>query len=171
MPKFQLPDATFIGISIRDGKENAGGTYAVVKLTCRITAAMRKSMDWGSDDAQWPPNGETGGNLAGELNATGLSLASKQKNLDGNIPDEVDAEINRVDDFKWKQVEEGKSKVCFLSMSARTNDPDSVAKLAAFKFAIQSGNVKGSISYNKPGEGTLVDMTPHAEDGQASLPN
>ena len=183
--KMSLNSVSINKIVSQNAKKNTGGAVCKIILTAAMTRATRKALGIGTDggDDSWPPAGEKSGKLAAKFDATLLSLKvdSKQQSLPGTeSPEGVDINVSLVDGFSWcfeDPRDEDNVNVVF-SFAARTTIVDSVIAITNF-FYSKSGReaLKGHLSYNKPGEGTAVDMTPEdprqrkiGEDDEAGEP-
>lgn len=171
--KLKLANVSVGKVEAQGSKANTGGAFAKMHITVSANKTIRRALGIGDAEADesWPPNGEKSGKLRGTLDATTLIITAKQGNLVQKL-DEVDLNISLVNDFSW-QLEDPKdeeSKNALISFWARTSDLESAMKMVEYKFSIGSGSSTGSLTYNKPGTGTPVDMsTVEGDDAQGTL--
>lgn len=158
--KMSLSSVSIDGISITNSKKNSGGAVCRIQLTATMTKASRKALGF-TEEAEWPPAPERSGKLSAKFDATILSLEAKQGNTLGE-PTEVECKISLADGFTWRYEDpkDESNTTILYSFSARTTDLESVSLITAYKFSSSSADSKGTLSYNKPGEGTAVDMSP-----------
>jgi hypothetical protein len=167
--KMNLSNVSIDGISITNSKKNSGGAVCRIQLTATMTKGARKALGFSVTDDEWPPTPEKAGKLGVSFDVTSLILKAKQGNtLDE--PDEVNCKISLADSFTWKfeDPKDESNTTVIYSFSARTADLEAAQLMVAYKFSASSGSSSGTLSYNKPGEGTAVDMSP--EDTTEQLP-
>jgi len=156
--QLSLTEVVLGKIEISGSKKGGGGIYAKVKLTCKMTKAVRRAMGWGDSDEKgkpfdnWPPPGETKGSLDGSLAATSLILAAKQTTLDG--VNEVTAKLALANDFTLFIEDDDQT---YFRFWARTPDLESTLKLISYKFAVGSGVASGKLTYEAAGAAPLLE--------------
>ena len=159
--KMKLSNVSITGIAVVNSKKNSGGAVCRIQMSVNLTKAARKALDIGLNDEEvWPPPAESAGKIRAIFDATRLVLKAKQGNT-LNEPDELDIKITLADGWRWKMEDpkdEANTTVEY-AFSARTADLEAAQLAVAYKFSASSANSTGELIYNKPGEGTQVDMS------------
>lgn len=168
----KLSDCYLGPVSILASKKNTGGTIVKATLNARMTKAVRRAMRWATDATgelveEWPPHGVPSGKLIGNLDCTTLILTPDQPALEGTGGvEEVQVKVSLANDFNWKleDSDDETNKTVLFSCSVRSSDVEAAERLVQYKFSIKSGSATGSLTYNKPGDGTPVTMGPNGDD-------
>ena len=173
--KLDLSNVSIDAVRVTSSKKNSGGAVCKIDLTATMAKKARTALGFATTDEsgnerEWPPAPEKAGKLAVSFDATMLNLKAKQGNTLGE-PEELECKVSLADGFSWKfedPKEETNTTVLF-SFSARTADLDSALLAVGYKFSSSSGDNTGTLTYNKPGRGTKVDMSGD-DDNQEVLP-
>lgn len=173
----KLTDCYLGAVVVQASKKNTGGTIVKARITARMTKGIRRIMGWATDATgavldEWPPNGLPSGKLIGNLDCLNMILTPDQESLPGTGGiEEINVPVSLATDFVWyleDDTDDSNNTVLF-DFWVRSADVDAAAKLVEYKFAIKSGSAKGILKYNKPGEGSKVDMSPGEDDAQEEL--
>jgi hypothetical protein len=167
--KMKLSNVSITGIAVVNSKKNSGGAVCRIQMSVNLTKSARKALGIG-DEQEWPPSPESAGKIRASFDATRLVLKAKQGNTLGE-PEELDIAITLADGWRWK-MEDPKDETnttVEYTFSARTADEAAALLAVGYKFSASSADSTGELFYNKPGDGTQVDMSNEDEDSAQPL--